>query len=181
MKLIWGHGHGLVDNDLSVWNITERPQLSFQFDGMFYSSENNSKFKNINDGRAVLTDDELAEVIAYIQSAIEPSSVPLTTQQMIAENDRAIQMALDTMAQSRGYSNIKSACAYASQVQVVPIDDPDYLICEKFRLEGNALQLWMSLTWARAYNYLATVEANQNAMPTPEQAVEMMPAFVWPD
>jgi hypothetical protein len=98
----------------------------------------------------------------------------------IASVQTEIQAALDTMAQSHGYDDIKSACAYAAPAAVVASTDPNFALCEKFRLEGNALQIWMSLTWAACYAYLATVNAGTNPMPTPAQAVAMIPAFTWP-
>lgn len=113
---------------------------------------------------------------------ITPAAViPLTSAQMIAANEVAMQAALDAMAQSRGYISIASACTYASSVAVIPSSDPTFATCEKFRLEGNALQSWMMRTWATGYAYLATVQANKNPMPTPAQAVSMMPVFTWPD
>jgi len=95
--------------------------------------------------------------------------------------ESAIQNALDTMAQTRGYSDIKSACAYASTIAVVPTSSPNFSMCEKFRIEGNALQVWMAETWAAAYVYFATVTAGTNPMPTTVEAVAMIPTFVWPD
>lgn len=106
---------------------------------------------------------------------------PVTTEDLISANEIAIQSALDTKAQSRGYSNIKSACAYASVTPAVTSTDDHFAVCERFRKEGNALQAWMSLTWATAYAYIATVQSGTNLMPTPEQAVAMIPAFTWPD
>ena len=95
-------------------------------------------------------------------------------------NTAAIQKVLDATAQSRGYTDIKAACAYASSTPFVG-SDPVSFLQEKFRIEGNALQSWMSLTWATAYTYLATVKAGTNPMPTPDQAVALMPTFTWPD
>ena len=111
--------------------------------------------------------------------AVAPSAPTLA--QVQAANEVAIQTALDAEAQSRGYTDIKSACAYASTVPAVPSTNANFAVCEKFRLEGNALQSWMSLTWATAYAYLATVTAGTNPMPTAAEAVAMIPAFTWPD
>ena len=99
----------------------------------------------------------------------------------IIANETAIQDALDAKARERGYSDIKSACAYSSTVAAVSIDDINFIQCERFRVEGNALQAWMSITWASAYTYLETVKAGTNPMPTLEQAVALMPTFTWPD
>jgi hypothetical protein len=109
---------------------------------------------------------------------IDPAA---TTAGQIAANEAAIQAALDAMAQERGYDDIKAASDYASDTPAVPSSDPHFALCEKFRLEGNALKSWRSTTWAASIIYLATVNAGTNPMPTPAQAVAMMPTFVWPD
>lgn len=98
----------------------------------------------------------------------------------LAENTIAIQNQLDRIAQSRGYTDIKSACAYASSVAYSGSDAMS-LLQEKFRIEGNALQSWMSLTWATAFTYMATVTAGTNPMPTVLQTLALMPTFTWPD
>ena len=105
----------------------------------------------------------------------------ITPQEQQLLNEVAIQNALDAMAQTRGYTDIKSACAYAAPAPVVPSSSPNFAQCEKFRIEGNALQIWMAETWAAAYAYIATVQAGTNPMPNATQAVSMMPTFTWPD
>ena len=80
-----------------------------------------------------------------------------------------------------------AAVAYASQIPfVAPVNaTPDQLavtaLSEKFRIEGNALQLWASQTWAEAIVYENKVIAGTEPLVTPEQAVAMMPTFTWPD
>jgi hypothetical protein len=93
----------------------------------------------------------------------------------------ALQERLDAKARERQYDDIKSACAYASSLPAVAEDNPNFATCEKFRNEGNALQAWMSLTWAMCYSYLASVQAGTNPMPTAGEAVALMPEFTWPD
>ena len=116
-----------------------------------------------------------------------PAAPTLTVDQQIALNTEAIQNVLDTTAQSRQYYDIKSACAYASPTpftmppNATPAQIAIVNLQEKSRIEGNALQAWMSLTWATANQYLSTVTAGTNPMPTADQAVAMMPTFTWPD
>lgn len=118
---------------------------------------------------------------AGVLTLAAPPPPVITAAQQEAMNEVAIQNALDAMAQTRGYTDIKSACAYAALSPVVPSTNPNFAQCEKFRNEGNALQIWMSLTWAIAYAYMATVQAGTNPMPNATQAVSMMPTFTWPD
>ena len=118
------------------------------------------------------------------EEALVIQNPPITAAEQNTLNESAIQAALDTMAQTRGYSDIKSACAYASSVPFVTVAgataDQVALVAqqEKFRLEGNALQQWMSLTWATAYAYEAIPT---NTLLTQAQAVALMPTFTWPD
>ena len=111
----------------------------------------------------------------------------LTVDEQLTAITYAIQKQLDTTAQSRQYDDIKSACAYASPTPFIapPNATPDQIAVtasqEKFRIEGNALQAWMSLTWASATQYLAGVTAGTSQMPTVAEAVAMMPTFTWPD
>jgi hypothetical protein len=112
--------------------------------------------------------------------ALTVANPPLTQAQEVSKIIATIQQQLDGKAQERGYYDIKSACAYVSNVPFTGTD-PASVLQEKFRVEGNALQAWMSLTWATAYTYLATVKAGTNPMPTPAEAVALMPTFTWPD
>lgn len=140
-------------------------------DAIEVSADTEEKIRNaVNGGQNVsFVGDELV-ITPRVISAVE----------LITANELAIQIALDAKARERGYDSIKSACSYASSSQVIPADDPHFPLCEKFRLEGNALQAWASITWASAIMYLATVTSGENRMPTPEEAVSMMPAFEWP-
>lgn len=121
--------------------------------------------------------------------ALDKDNIPycteLTPAQVMAKqyaiNEEAIQQVLDSTAQSRKYNDIKSACAFSAPSPIVASDNPNYALCEKFRLEGNALQIWMTATWANAIAYLLTVESGINPMPTSDEAIAMMPTFTWPD
>lgn len=68
MILIWGNGAGLINNNTDKWRIETAPQLSFPFDGLFYSEENQTFLKHFGSGSARLTDSEIFEVGSYILS-----------------------------------------------------------------------------------------------------------------
>jgi hypothetical protein len=129
-------------------------------------------FANLQPGYA---EEEIADDAAELLVFLNPPTDAIKSIQT------EIQKALDQTARSHQYDDIKSACAYASPTPAVPEDNPNFAGCERFRTEGNALQAWMSLTWAMCYSYLATVQGGTNPMPTPSEAVAMMPAFTWPD
>jgi hypothetical protein len=99
---------------------------------------------------------------------------PPTIEQKIAANTAAIQTELDREAQAYGYDNIFTAITYAGNEELT---DP---LRAKFQTEGNAFKAKRSAVWAQAYAHLALVEAGTAEMPTPEQAVAMMPALVLP-
>jgi hypothetical protein len=69
MKLVWGHGTGLIDNGTTSWEISTSPMLSFTFDGLFYVT-NTYRIKRIGVGSIDLTDAEAAEIITYITNAV---------------------------------------------------------------------------------------------------------------
>jgi hypothetical protein len=104
-----------------------------------------------------------------------------TPEQMNATISAAVQAALNVLARSRGYDDCTSVCSYASDTPALAESDPNFALCEKFRLEGNAFKAYRAKVWALNYAYLATVAAGTNEMPTPKDAVAMMPAFTWPD
>lgn len=103
----------------------------------------------------------------------------LSVEDKLKLNEIAIQNALDAKAAERGYSSIKSACAYASPV-AIPTDTPINTLREKFRQEGNALQTWMGQVWATAYIHQDAVIAGTEECPTEDEAVALMPELVWP-
>ena len=118
------------------------------------------------------------------QAFINPTS---TVGGQVAANEFAIQEAMDAIAQSRGYNSVASACLYASPTPIVAPEGAttsqlEIASCqEKFRIEGNALMSWVSLVWATSYVYMNGVVQGDNPMPTPTQAVALMPVFTWPD
>jgi hypothetical protein len=98
--------------------------------------------------------------------------VPVDTpsqEELIAKNITAIQKELDRQSSIRGYDNIISACSYAAQPEGAP-----------FQAEGVAFQAWRSAVWAQAYAYLDQVNQGQSTLPSPQEAVEMMPVLVLP-
>jgi hypothetical protein len=84
-------------------------------------------------------------------------------------NTAAIQNELDRRAQEKGYDNIVSACSYAAQEVGAP-----------FQAEGAAFLQWRSAVWSQAYAVLAEVQAGNAPMPSPEEAVAMMPILSLP-
>lgn len=81
-----------------------------------------------------------------------------------------IQQHLDGKAREFGYDNLISGISYADEPAV-----------PKFQAEGQALRAWRSKVWAFGYDYLAKVQAGEQALPTPDQLLAELPAFELPD
>jgi len=113
---------------------------------------------------------DYAEFLAWQAAGNTPDPIDAPTfDQLIAANTAAIQSALDAQAVAKGYDSIISACSYAAQASGEP-----------FQAEGAAFLTWRSDVWTQAYATLADVEAGTVPMPTPEEAVSQMPAYVAP-
>jgi hypothetical protein len=150
-----------------------------------YKLSNNPDFiVHLDDGAIIPMDagnSDYAAYLAWVDAGYTPAPPEgPDSATLLKLGEVAIQKVMDEMARTRGYDDIKSACAYASPTPVVAEDSPLFERCERFRIEGNALQQWMAQTWAKAYDYLDLVAAGQHPMPTPDEAVAMMPAFSWP-
>lgn len=120
--------------------------------------------------------------IAWVTAGGVPTPVPTPSQASVANAmEQVIQGALDATAQSRGYDNINAIAKYVSVAPVIPSTDQNFAIAEKFRLECNAMQVFMYKTWAASYAYQATILAGKNPMPTAAEVVAMITPIVWPN
>lgn len=81
------------------------------------------------------------------------------------ELTQAIQNHLDTTAQASGYDSIISASSYAS----VP---------GTFQAEGIAFTNWRTAVWDAAIIILAEVEAEIRAVPTVQELIAELPAYI---
>jgi hypothetical protein len=93
--------------------------------------------------------------LAWVAAGNTATPVPGPTQsQLIASYEAAIQVALDTYAQSWGYDSIVSAASYATSTNT------------KFAAEAAALISWRDEVWAWAEAYEAQVVAGTVTIPT---------------
>jgi len=86
----------------------------------------------------------------------------------VADYTRAVQNVLDSVAATRNYDGILSACTYATSA--VP----------KFQAEGLACVAWRDAVWSSCYATLAQVEAQAIPQPTVAELVASLPSIVWP-
>ena len=80
---------------------------------------------------------------------------------------QAVQIQLDSVAQSRNYDNIFTACTYVTSSNA------------RFAADAVACVAWRDAVWAYCYNILAEVYAGTHAIPTAEELVAGMPAIGW--
>ena len=104
------------------------------------------------------------EEIQEIQERNLPN--PQAIQQEII---KAVQLRLDTFAQSRNYDSILSASTYATSAIL------------KFQTEGQAAVNARDSTWATLYTILAEVQTNERPMPAGYADIEPdLPQLTWP-
>lgn len=87
---------------------------------------------------------------------------PLTPEQVQQSISSAIQMMLDTKAQSLRYDNMMSVRSYAGYAN-------------PFQAEAQYLAVWGANCWVKAGQIQADVEAGKRPMPTVDQVLEEMP------
>lgn len=143
---------------------TNKEHTAATFNGTSFSLVVPGAFELIGD---VPTRDAVKAWLAA-GNAPEPYPAP-SVAELIKHNEAAIDGELDRRAQAMGYRDIVAACSYAS-------GDPSH----RFTIEGRAFVKLRQDTWDVAYAVLADVDGGKRAMPTPEEAVAMMPALVLP-
>jgi len=106
------------------------------------------------------TEDEIIEIL---QRKVKSPEV------IQSEIIQAVQLRLDTFAQSRNYDSILSACTYATSV------------IQKFSTEGQCAVNARDMTWAELYTVLGEVQGGLRPMPTGYAEIEPeLPLLEWP-
>jgi hypothetical protein len=110
---------------------------------------------------------DYAAYLAWVASGNTVTPVPAAAllAQQVAVYEAAIQLALDTYAQSWGYSDLVTAASYANST--VP----------QYAAEAKALIAWRDATWQWAEAFEAQVNTGTATLPsTPADLVAVMPA-----
>lgn len=97
-----------------------------------------------------------------------PDPPPDYASEIMSALTNAVQSHLDSTARTRNYDGILSACTYATST--VP----------RFKAEGQACVNWRDAVWSACYGVVATVQAGQRSVPTPEELIAELPPMVWP-
>lgn len=96
--------------------------------------------------------------------------IEIKKRQILASIVESTQLRLDAFAQTRNYSDIKSACTYVG----CPVS--------KFDIEGTYCRDVKALTWAKLYKILDDVESESRPIPTTYSQIESeLPVLHWPN
>ena len=106
--------------------------------------------------------------VGYSCVDMAPEELALAQEVLQRVLTNAVQAHLDSTAADRNYDGILSLCTYA--------DDPN----PRFAAEGQAGKAWRSAAWTYCYQVLADATDGLRGIPTAEQLVAELPAFVWP-
>jgi len=93
--------------------------------------------------------------------------VPPTPEQLLKAIERAIEKHMDEVAQSKRYDNRDSCRLYAGYVN-------------PFQAEAIAFGQWVSACWVVSNQVQADVMNGLRTIPTPEEAVAVLPIMGWP-
>lgn len=94
--------------------------------------------------------------------------IPMSEDEIVSQVSVQVQQRLDAFAQSRNYTNIMSACTYATSPTA------------KFAIEGQDCVTVRDATWSKLYSMLDEVKAGTRPMPESYAAIEAeLPALVW--
>lgn len=97
-----------------------------------------------------------------------PAEQSAAMTKIVKEFTDAVQLYLDSVAQTRNYSNIISACSYAAGTH------------PKYSAEGKACLKWRENVWDACYQILNDVQTGNRPMPTIEQVISELPVITWP-
>lgn len=168
MRLIWNHGHGLVDNGAAAWDITEKPSLPFEFDGIHYDDAHGHRQHMRGAGQHPLSPKEQMEVQAYVSNQKPPPAAPRPFAHLEAELSLAVQEHLDEGARAWGYHNMLSLLSYRSSN------------VKAFSNEACAAHVWRDKVWTYCHEQYTRIESGEREIPTVAAFVSELPDPVWP-
>lgn len=74
MELLWNGVDGTIESNGIRWKIATRPQLSFEFEDVYYAPKTRLVFKIVNGNRLDLEDNDVIEILKYINDAKPPEA-----------------------------------------------------------------------------------------------------------
>lgn len=126
-----------------------------------------------SDGALIPIDESNADYRSFLSWRDVPGNTPAqpagpTLGERAAALLRAVDAHLNAAAQAKGYDSILSAALRAALPQ------------SPFHAEGVAFGNWMDATYAKCYDVLAKVQADEIDEPTQEELIAMLPVLVLP-
>lgn len=125
-----------------------------------------------NENNAYINEIEAIDGVRRFQIVAIPAPSPEEIEASIQKRlTDAVQYALDSFAQTRGYDGIMSACSYANSTDA------------QFKIEADYCITLRDETWRMGYAIVADVKAGLRPIPTIEELIDELPvgSAKWPD
>ena len=97
-----------------------------------------------------------------------PEKPPETADEIKKRLTDGVENWMNSIVQERNYDNITTCIGRYFNSPV-----------EKFRLEAQAVNDWVSAVWVKCYAILAEVKAGTRPIPTLEEVIAELPVLVW--
>lgn len=97
----------------------------------------------------------------------DPPPAQPTSEQILKVLINSVQIHLDTIAKTRNYDGILSACSYATSTDPV------------FSAEGQACVVFRDSVWRTCYDIMADVNNGIRPIPTPQELISELPTIQW--
>lgn len=108
------------------------------------------------------TEQELIDYGIANQRAIEIDSTS-------REAAPSVQYVIDKTAQSKSYADAVSCASYSTSSNT------------QWKAEAECFIVWRDSVWNYLYQLLATLEGNQDPIPSVQEILDSLPVIVWPN
>ena len=98
---------------------------------------------------------------------LSPEDQSNLIQQKIQSLGQSVNQHLDSVAKSKDYDSIISACTYASSS------------ISLYRAEGEKCVAWRDAVWVKVYDVLSEVQSGSRPIPSAEQLISELPEMQW--
>jgi len=106
-------------------------------------------------------------IVADVISNYETLKLPILANELRQEIVNAVQLHMDTTAQTRNYDNIHTLASY------------EFSIDPTFKAEGTAGRKWRDNVWIICRGILEEVEQGLRPMPTVAEVISELPTIEW--
>jgi hypothetical protein len=106
--------------------------------------------------------------VTYTYTAMGAQELAAKDMQLMQSVQMRVQDYLDVCPRDRNYTNMLSACSYATSTNA------------KYAAEGQYCVDYRDRVWEKYFQLLAEVQAGTRDRMTPDQVIAELPAFEWP-